>query len=452
MPLKFDNWKLTAVGNVFDARQHDNLTARLEVIGELPEGWGWSMLMQKGNAMDSIPMSPMEGGVGYTLDEDHLSQSGFCSLQLKGTRGSETKHTNIISAYIPASLTGSGQWPAAPSKYMMVVTLSEAAEGSDFELQASHSAEEIIAQLKRGWDAVMVVGIEEGDAKLMMELRPLGYYVIPDDDSKISIVVFTGSMLANDGYTSILFGVIDAVAYDGSVSMKGAADGTIHEENFVTRVNGQSGDVTLTAADLGAVTYTQLAGRVQTEVENQFLAAKAAGELNGPKGDTGTVFIPAVDEETGVLSWENDGGLDNPAPVNIKGPHGAPFVYEDFTEEQLAALTGPPGDPGTPGKDNLPNVSAAEGTEVTLTLDNNVEYQYAEAVTALTIEGFTPAEDGKVSMWALQFTAGDSITVTVPNTVKWAIAEPVFTAGVTYWLSFVPLITGGILGVWVSNE
>lgn len=172
-------------------------------------------------------------------------------------------------------------------------------------------------------------------------------------------------------------------------------------------------------------------------------------QLAALTGPAGAVFVPTVDEETGVLSWENDGGLDNPAPVNIKGPQGAPFVYEDFTEEQLAALTGPQGEPG---KDNLPNVSAAEGAEVTLTLDNNVEYQCAEAVTALTIEGFTAAEDGKVSMWALQFTAGDSITVTLPDTVKWAIAEPVFTAGVTYWLSFVPLITGTVLGVWLSDE
>lgn len=450
--LKFDNWKLTAEGDVFDARQHDNLTARLEVIGDLPEEWGWSMLMQKGDNMDEIPLDPMEGGVGYTLDANHLSQSGLCSLQLKGTRGSEVKHTNIISAYIPSSLSGSGEWPAAPSEYMMVVTLSEASEDFPLDLQASHSAEEIIAQMQRGWDVVMLADIEEDETKLAMELRPFAYYIIPDEDGKISIVIFSGSMLTGDGFVSALFGVIDAVAADGSESVKGAADGTVLSENLVYSVNGQTGNVTLTADDLGAVTYSQMAGEVQAEVESQFLAAKNAGELTGPQGDAGTVFVPTVDEETGMISWENDGGLDNPAPANIKGPQGKPFTYEDFTEEQLEDLTGPQGDPGSPGKDNLPNVSAVEGTEVTLTLDNNVEYQCAEALTALTIEGFTPAKDGKVSMWALQFTAGDEITVTVPDTVKWAIAEPVFTAGVTYWLSFVPLITGDILGVWVSNE
>lgn len=107
---------------------------------------------------------------------------------------------------------------------------------------------------------------------------------------------------------------------------------------------------------------------------------------------------------------------------------------------------------GVPGKDNLPNVSVVGETEVVLTLDHNIEYQCVNPLTTLTIEGFTSAVEGKVSMWAIQFTAGDGITVAMPETVKWAVADPVFTAGVTYWLNFVPLVDGNILGVWVSNE
>lgn len=130
----------------------------------------------------------------------------------------------------------------------------------------------------------------------------------------------------------------------------------------------------------------------------------------------------------------------------------AKSIREDADDGKFDGAPGPTGPAGAPGKDNLPNIAATSDTEVTLTLDNNVEYHCTNAVTALTIEGFTPAEDGKVSMWAIQFAAGEGITVTLPDAVKWAIAEPVFTAGVTYWLSFVPLISGGILGVWVSNE
>lgn len=50
-------------------------------------------------------------------------------------------------------------------------------------------------------------------------------------------------------------------------------------------------------------------------------------------GTKGVTFIPAVDT-AGNLSWSNDGGLENPETVNIKGAQGA---------------TGPKGDPGATG-------------------------------------------------------------------------------------------------------
>lgn len=43
--------------------------------------------------------------------------------------------------------------------------------------------------------------------------------------------------------------------------------------------------------------------------------------VRGEKGDNGFTFIPTVTED-GTLSWVNDGGLDNPVTVNIKGPKG----------------------------------------------------------------------------------------------------------------------------------
>lgn len=46
----------------------------------------------------------------------------------------------------------------------------------------------------------------------------------------------------------------------------------------------------------------------------------AAGE-KGEKGERGVSFIPSVDSN-GNLSWSNDGGMANPAMVNIRGPKG----------------------------------------------------------------------------------------------------------------------------------
>lgn len=41
----------------------------------------------------------------------------------------------------------------------------------------------------------------------------------------------------------------------------------------------------------------------------------------GDQGETGSVYTPSVDNE-GNLSWTNNGGLENPETVNIRGPQG----------------------------------------------------------------------------------------------------------------------------------
>lgn len=65
----------------------------------------------------------------------------------------------------------------------------------------------------------------------------------------------------------------------------------------------------------------------------------------GPKGDTGATgergpagahYTPSVTAD-GDLSWSNDGGLDNPATVNIRGPQGAQGAKGD-TGEGFAVL------------------------------------------------------------------------------------------------------------------
>ena len=99
----------------------------------------------------------------------------------------------------------------------------------------------------------------------------------------------------------------------------------------------------------------------------------------------------------------------------------------------------------------VPDVESLTGAELALTLTNNVEYRCADAVTSLTINGFTPGPAGKSEMWSIVFVAGETITVTVPDTVVWAVAEPVFTPGSTYWISWVPL-GDKYLAVWTEVE
>lgn len=70
---------------------------------------------------------------------------------------------------------------------------------------------------------------------------------------------------------------------------------------------------------------------LQTIIRNQ--------SKTGSAGTDGVTFTPVVSTE-GVISWTNDGGLDNPDPVNIKGPKG---------DKGATGATGPAGAKGEKG-------------------------------------------------------------------------------------------------------
>ena len=91
---------------------------------------------------------------------------------------------------------------------------------------------------------------------------------------------------------------------------------------------------------------------------------------DGADGSNGATFTPSVDSD-GNLSWTNDGDLDNPEPVNIKGPKGDKGETGAPGEDGAQGIPGPagadgaPGLPGTPGADGKTPVLVS-GTTTTL--------------------------------------------------------------------------------------
>ena len=97
-----------------------------------------------------------------------------------------------------------------------------------------------------------------------------------------------------------------------------------------------------------------LGQRVKTELDKlreRIEEIAGGGGGGGTPGKNGATFTPHV-AENGDLSWTNDGGLDNPETVNIKGDPG-----ED----------GAPGEPGAPGKDGEPGQDGKDGTSAAIT-------------------------------------------------------------------------------------
>ena len=120
--------------------------------------------------------------------------------------------------------------------------------------------------------------------------------------------------------------------------------------------------VSVTAQTLEAGAPATASGSISAQ-EGLKLALGLPTGAAGPKGDTGAkgdpgaVFTPSVSSE-GVLSWSNDGGLSNPESVSIRGPKGD---KGDPGAQGEIGPQGPAGEPGPTGATFTPAVSG-DGT------------------------------------------------------------------------------------------
>lgn len=96
-------------------------------------------------------------------------------------------------------------------------------------------------------------------------------------------------------------------------------------------------------------------------------------------GESGATFTPGV-TSSGSLYWTNDKGLPNPSPTNVKGPKGDvgatgpkgdPFVYSDFTAQQLEDLRGPAGVDGKEGPIGPRGETGPQGATFTPAVDSS---------------------------------------------------------------------------------
>ena len=141
-------------------------------------------------------------------------------------------------------------------------------------------------------------------------------------------------------------------------AIKNAVDDYIKQNPIevpVQSVNGKTGEVELTAEDVGAISQDDL----QAATNEALAQAKASGEFDGPqgpagpKGDTGDTGPQGIQGPAGP---QGDTGATGPqgtagatGPQGPKGDKGDAFNYSDFTAEQLAALKGEKGDTGAQG-------------------------------------------------------------------------------------------------------
>lgn len=131
----------------------------------------------------------------------------------------------------------------------------------------------------------------------------------------------------------------------------------------------------------------------------------------GPKGVTGAVFTPTV-SSAGLLSWSNNGGLSNPASVNIKGPKGDKGATGAQGPKGATGATGPQGPKGDTGwarckASKLVTVAAADWVKNSATGRYEVTITDAAiAETDILMLVLDDAQKGKFALGAYDPVAG----------------------------------------------
>ena len=115
--ILFKDWQISVRDKLL-AMQFDNLTRELQVVGEIPKDWNWEALVEVNEYFDIIPLPfQPDGSLKVVLTAEQVAINGYYTIQLRGTRGDEVKHTNSTWVYVGDSLSGDEHWPEIPSAF-----------------------------------------------------------------------------------------------------------------------------------------------------------------------------------------------------------------------------------------------------------------------------------------------------------------------------------------------
>lgn len=226
---------------------------------------------------------------------------------------------------------------------------------------------------------------------------------------------------------------------DGSPGKDGA-DGAPGQDGF-----SPSASVAETATG-ATITITDKTGTTTAEIKNGTNGAPGtpgANGTDGKDGKNGTTFTPSV-SAAGDLSWTNDGGKANPAPVNLKGPPGADYTLTDADKTEIAAEVIAGGVEAQLGPVPLPAPSAAAVGQIVKVKAVNAEGKITETEAVdmpsgggegVSVETITLNEDATAISYDLNGCDAFALALEVP-----VVAETH-----TYCLPIINSIVGAFL-------
>lgn len=342
LTFSFSCWHIEASEGIL-GRQYDNLAHQIVVVGSLPEGYSWDMLVECRGNYNIIPLTVNATGASATLTADQLALTGYYDFQLRGTQDSVIHHTNTAQVFIPDTIVGPGTWPVLPTEF------SEA-EAAIKELNAhppvpgengywmlwdldthSYVQSQLVVpglHIEIGETTTGEPGTPASVTNSGTNTAPVLNFTIPEGEKGDAATIQVGTVAASDPGSEPQVknsGTENAAVFDfvlprGQTGPTGPA-ATIEVESTVTGEPGTQASVenvgTTGAAKLrftiprgntgqNGVTPTLSAGNVETLEPDQPATASVTGEgpayqinLGIPRGQTGAQGTPGQNGEDG---------------------------------------------------------------------------------------------------------------------------------------------------------
>ena len=400
LTFSFSSWHIEASEGIL-GRQYDNLAHQIVVVGSLPEGYTWDMLVECRGNYNIIPLTVNATGASATLTADQLALSGYYDFQLRGTQDSVIHHTNTTQVFIPDTIVGPGTWPVLPTEF------SEA-EAAIKELNAhppvpgengywmlwdldthSYVQSQLVVpglHIEIGETTTGDPGTPASVTNSGTNTAPVLNFTIPEGEKGDAATIQVGEVTASDPGSEPQVknsGTENAAVFDfvlprGQTGPTGPA-ATIEVESTVTGEPGTQASVenvgttgvaklrfTIPRGNTGqnGVTPTLSAGNVETLEPGQPATASVTGagpayqiNLGIPRGQTGAQGAPGQDGQDGQTPTISvgsvttlDPGQDATAEITGKTPN---------LTLNLGIPQGPPGQDGVQLNDDAVNATEA---------------------------------------------------------------------------------------------
>ena len=281
--ILFKNWKISANGKLL-AMQYDNLSRELKIVGEIPEGYTWSAMVQAGELFDIILLDPQaDGSLSSSLSAQQLSVSGDYIVQLKGVKDNVVRHTNQLTVFVGDSLSGDANWPEIPSEFTQLEqrvyeAMHNAAASEEMAFAARDSANAFAS------NAESMANAAAGQAKVAESFKNLAEDAAlradrSQSDADTSAKNAASSETAASNFAADAKASAEAAAVSETNALKASEDAKESEQNaHLSADEAKQAASNLAGAVKTAEMYASAAGGFATSAEQKKEAAETAAK------------------------------------------------------------------------------------------------------------------------------------------------------------------------------